>query len=41
MDWFLHDNGLRHETVKDVNYSRKSLVLDIWLGPGCASASTS
>ena len=23
MDWFLYDNGLRHERVKTVNYFRK------------------
>ena len=29
MDWFLYDNGLRHERV---NYFHKRLHLDVWLG---------
>ena len=30
MDWFLYDNGLRHERV---NYFAKSSIIDFWHGP--------
>ena len=34
MDWFLYDNGLRHERV---NYFRKKLILDVLQGSEYAS----
>ena len=29
MNWFLYDNGLRHERVKDENLIRKEMTLKI------------
>ena len=29
MDWFLHDNGLRHERVKLFNFSVKLIFVDL------------
>ena len=40
MDWFLYDNGLRHERVNDFQLLTifvKSFILDVWLGSGYAS----
>ena len=40
MDWFLYDNGLRHERVNDfqpLTIFVKSFILDVWLGSGYAS----